>query len=262
MSNEAHVESMPVVSRFFFAIACFIMIVFDGVFAADVDRTRRLLPPRSAGPKAKEADNKASEKAADAHEASKKSSTSADAAQNVEESESGVDSSLKDRSPPKPKSIPPVAGTSDLAAKQDNTSNETATEEGAADKFGSRERGALLLLSLLQREGRFVDFLQQDVTNFDDTQVGAAARVVHEGCRRALETHLEIAPIRAEAEGEKTKLEAGYDVQAIKLVGNVSGKPPYKGVVQHRGWRALSLQLPNEVGAHDASVLAQAEVEL
>ncbi len=132
----------------------------------------------------------------------------------------------------------------------------------SGERFAPRERGALLLLALLQREGRFVDFLQQEVTDFDDEQVGAAARVVHEGCRRALKGHLEVAPIRDEAEGDKVTLEDGYDVQANKLVGNVSGKPPYKGAVQHRGWRAERLQLPSEVGDHDPSVLAQAEVEL
>jgi hypothetical protein len=166
----------------------------------------------------------------------------------VEESASGVDSNLKHRSPPKPKSVPPAAPASEVVAE--------------AEKFAPRERGALLLLSLLQREGRFVDFLQQDVASFDDAQVGAAARVVHDGCRRALKSHLKVEPIATEAEGDRTTLEAGYDVQAIKLVGNVSGKPPYKGNVQHRGWRAMSLDLPKEVGAHDASVLAQAEIEL
>ena len=119
-----------------------------------------------------------------------------------------------------------------------------------------------LLMALLQREGRFIDFLQQDVTDFEDEQVGAAARVVHEGCRRALKNHLQVVPIRDEAEGDKVTLNDGYDVQATKLVGNVSGKPPYRGAVQHRGWRAKHLQLPSEVGAHDPSVLAQAEVEL
>lgn len=137
-----------------------------------------------------------------------------------------------------------------------------AAEAVPESGYPARERGALLLLALLQREGRFVDFLQQDVTDFDDEQVGAAARVVHEGCRRALKGHLKVSAIRAEAEGDKVTLDVGYDVQANKLVGNVTGKPPYKGSVQHRGWRAEHLELPKEVGDHDPSVLAQAEVEL
>jgi hypothetical protein len=241
---------MPVVSRFFFALTCFIMIIFDGVFAADVDRTRRLLPPRSPSPKADETQPGQTNLVAAPTTPSDNSTINA-----IEESASGVDSALKDRSPPKPKSVPPPAPGETKEPLIDAVAI-------AGESFAPRERGALLLLSLLQREGRFVDFLQQDVTSFDDSQVGAAARVVHDGCRRALKGHLTVEPIRAEAEGEKTTLAAGYDVQAIKLVGNVSGKPPYKGSVQHRGWRAASIELPQEVGAHDPSVLAQAEIEL
>jgi hypothetical protein len=121
---------------------------------------------------------------------------------------------------------------------------------------------ALQLLSLLQREGRLVDFLQQDITSFPDADVGAAARVVHEGCRRALRTHARIEPVRAENEGTLVRLEAGFDADRVKLVGDVHGQPPYAGILRHRGWRAETLELPQIMGGHDARVLAPAEVEL
>jgi hypothetical protein len=121
---------------------------------------------------------------------------------------------------------------------------------------------ALQLLGLLQREGRFVDFLKQDLASFGDAEIGAAARVVHEGCRRAVAQHLTIAPIRAEAEGAQVTVDAGYEVAAVKLTGNVKGSAPYRGVLRHRGWRAESIQLPRAVGDHDARVLAPAEIEL
>jgi hypothetical protein len=92
--------------------------------------------------------------------------------------------------------------------------------------------------------------------------VGAAARVVHEGCRKALRTHAEIEPVRAEDEGARVKLEGGFDADSVKLVGDVKGEPPYAGVLRHRGWRARKLELPRLVGAHDAHILAPAEVEL
>ena len=57
--------------------------------------------------------------------------------------------------------------------------------------------GAIALLTLFQREGRLVDFLEQDVTTFPDAEVGAAARVVHEGCRKALRAHALVKPVRA-----------------------------------------------------------------
>jgi hypothetical protein len=121
---------------------------------------------------------------------------------------------------------------------------------------------ALQLLGLLQREGRLVDFLQQDLSAFGDAEIGAATRVVHEGCRRALTRHVKVAPIRAENEGSKVTLEAGYAPAQIKLTGNVAGSPPYRGVLRHRGWRAESIDLPRAVGDHDARVLAPAEIEL
>jgi Domain of unknown function (DUF2760) len=121
---------------------------------------------------------------------------------------------------------------------------------------------ALQLLSLLQREGRFVDFLQQDIASFPDADVGAAARIVHDGCRRALRAHATIEPVRTEDEGARVVLSEGFAPDEVKLTGAVGGQPPYKGVLRHRGWRATRLELPRIVGAHDAHVLAPAEVEL
>jgi hypothetical protein len=121
---------------------------------------------------------------------------------------------------------------------------------------------ALQLLSMLQREGRLVDFLEQDITTFADADVGAAARVVHEGCRKALHAHAQIEPVFVDDEGARVKLAAGFDADEVKLVGDVRGEPPYTGVLRHRGWRATRLDLPQIVGGHDAHVLAPAEVEL
>jgi hypothetical protein len=121
---------------------------------------------------------------------------------------------------------------------------------------------ALQLLSLLQREGRLVDFLQQDIASFPDADVGAAARIVHDGCRRALLAHATIEPVRSETEGARVVLTAGFAPDDVKLTGEVGGEPPYRGVLRHRGWRATRLELPQIVGGHDAHVLAPAEVEL
>ena len=120
--------------------------------------------------------------------------------------------------------------------------------------------GALQLLSLLQREGRFVDFVEQDVTTFSDQDVGAAARLVHEGCRRALHAHARVVNVRGETEGAPfTLAQASSDV---KLVGNVAGSAPFRGVLRHRGWRVEQLKLPTRIGTHDPQVVAQAELEL
>jgi hypothetical protein len=121
--------------------------------------------------------------------------------------------------------------------------------------------GALQLLALLQREGRLVDFVQQDITKFADAEIGAAARVVHEGCRRALSAHASVASIRNEKEGAAITVETA-DADAVKLTGNVSGSAPYRGVLRHRGWRIDNFKLPTLVGQRDLGVVAPAEVEL
>ena len=96
---------------------------------------------------------------------------------------------------------------------------------------------ALQLLGLLQQEGRFIDFLQEDVAAYSDAEVGAAARVVHEGCRKTLTEHLSIEPVRSEAEGTRVTLEAGFDSSAVRLTGKVVGEAPFTGSLTHRGWR-------------------------
>ncbi|MEW9897633.1 DUF2760 domain-containing protein [Chitinivorax sp. PXF-14] len=121
---------------------------------------------------------------------------------------------------------------------------------------------ALQLLSLLQRDARLIDFTQENLTGFSDADVGAAARLVHEGCAKVLREHFTIEPVRSEAEGSRIELQAGFDAASIRLTGNVVGQAPFRGSLSHRGWRATSTRLPKLADGHDASVLAPAEVEL
>ena len=124
------------------------------------------------------------------------------------------------------------------------------------------ETAALQLLGLLQREARFVDFVQEDIQGYGDAEIGAAARVVHEGCRKVLREHFTLEPVRAEAEGSRLTLQPGFDAAAVRVSGNVVGQPPFTGTLAHRGWRATGTRLPRLAPNHDASIVAQAEVEL
>jgi hypothetical protein len=121
---------------------------------------------------------------------------------------------------------------------------------------------ALQLLGLLQQEGRLVDFLEEDVAQYSDEEIGAAVRVVHEGCRKALHEHLTLQPIRQEAEGARITLERGFDASALRPTGNLVGEPPFSGTLAHRGWRAAEIRLPKLAKDHDVHVIAPAEVEL
>lgn len=122
--------------------------------------------------------------------------------------------------------------------------------------------GALQLLGLLQREARFVDFLEEDVAGYGDADIGAAARVVHEGCRKVLRENFTIAPVRDEAEGARITLPAGFDAAAVRITGNVVGQPPFAGSLTHRGWRVVDTRLPKVSRSHELSILTPAEVEL
>ncbi|UTY58626.1 DUF2760 domain-containing protein [Massilia sp. erpn] len=121
---------------------------------------------------------------------------------------------------------------------------------------------ALQLLSLLQREARLIDFTQENLSGYADADIGAAARVVHEGCSKVLREHFSIEPVRSEAEGSRVTLPEGFDAGSVRLTGNVVGKAPFTGSLSHRGWRAASVRLPKLAEAHDAKILAPAEVEL
>jgi hypothetical protein len=121
---------------------------------------------------------------------------------------------------------------------------------------------ALQLLSLLQREARLIDFANENITVYSDADIGAAARVVHEGCARVLREHFTIEAVRGELEGARVTLPEGFDAASVRLTGNVVGKAPFTGTLSHRGWRAAKVSLPQLADKHDASIIAPAEVEL
>ena len=124
------------------------------------------------------------------------------------------------------------------------------------------QASGLQVLAMLQREGRWLDFLQEDVTAYPDADVGAAARVVHAGCRKVLAQWVRLEPVLKEKEGDSVTVPAGFDPQRIRLTGNVAGQPPFRGLLKHHGWVTHTVQLPAVSPSMDPRVLAPAEVEL
>ncbi len=121
----------------------------------------------------------------------------------------------------------------------------------------------LRVLAVLQRDGRLVDFLQEDIDGYSDAQVGAAVRDIHRGCRKALREYLTVEPVLNQPEESSVNVPADFDPAAIRLSGNVAGSPPFKGVLKHHGWKVKAVHLPVMPGARDeSSVLAPAEVEI
>ncbi|MEY3786055.1 MAG: hypothetical protein RLZ75_260 [Pseudomonadota bacterium] len=126
----------------------------------------------------------------------------------------------------------------------------------------STPEAAVQFLGLLQKEARFIDFIKEDITNYSDADVGVAARVVHEGCNKALNEHFTLASIRSEQEGEKITLPQGFDASLVRLTGNIIGSAPFTGTLVHRGWQVTDIRMAKLTQGHNANILAAAEVEL
>ena len=121
---------------------------------------------------------------------------------------------------------------------------------------------AVQLLALLQRDGRLIDFFNENIAPFSDAQVGAAARNVHDSCRQVLERYVTLEPIIDSEEGQPVTVQDDIDPAMTKLIGNVTGHPPLNGVLRHRGWQATRIQLPPLPDGSGRSVVAPAEVEI
>jgi hypothetical protein len=120
----------------------------------------------------------------------------------------------------------------------------------------------LRFLSHLQQSSRLLDFFKEDISEFDDEQVGAAVRAIHRDCGKALEELIALRPLLDKEEGETIAITEGYDPQVYKLIGNLKGTPPYKGVIKHRGWKAHRLSLPKSLSEQKKEVVCPAEVEI
>jgi hypothetical protein len=148
------------------------------------------------------------------------------------------------------------------ATAQPELSDAAAAVVRAPVSIERPDDGAVLLLSVLQREGRLVDFLMEDLGTYSDAQIGAAVRDVHGNSRRALASALELEPILEGAEEQIITVPNGFDPASIKLVGRVVGTGPFRGVLRHRGWRSSRVQLPALGAPEGRQIISPAEVEV
>jgi hypothetical protein len=122
---------------------------------------------------------------------------------------------------------------------------------------------ALTLLAALQREARLVDFLKEDLSGYDDAQIGAAVRDLHRDAAAVLERLFALRPLRDQEEGVHVEIPAGFDPALVTLTGQVTGSPPFQGTLVHQGWQATHCALPTWSGqSDDALIITPAEVEV
>jgi hypothetical protein len=150
--------------------------------------------------------------------------------------------------------LPPAPGDGIAAAD--------APPPAPADGTQLRSEGALLLLSLFQREGRLLDFLRESIERHDDGAIGAAVRAVHRGCRKVLDEHVSLQPVVQGEEDAPVTVPGGFDPREIQLTGITAGAPPFQGILVHHGWRAAEVRFPTLTGSSDRRVLAPAEVRV
>ena len=116
------------------------------------------------------------------------------------------------------------------------------------------------MLGAFQREGRLVDFLMEDLNAAGDAEIGAAARVVHRGCRKVMDNFFELSPVWPGEEGTQVTIEAGYDPRRIDVLGG-SDTPPIVGTLTHGGWCLRKVELPVPTAAFQLDLIQKAEVE-
>lgn len=159
--------------------------------------------------------------------------------------------------------VPPPAAKAGKVRRDSGTGGEVPQPPSPSTPAEPSIQPAIQILTALQQEGRFIDFLQEDLGLYDDSQIGAAVRSIHEGCRKALGEVVELKPILDEGEGTTVTISPGFDARAIRLTGNVSGDPPFTGILRHRGWKAHRLELPRPMADQERNrVIAPAEVEI
>lgn len=161
----------------------------------------------------------------------------------------------------------PSIGVADTEDKKiDSTAvptvKESSTVEESSTVKESSPESALQFLGLLQQEARLIDFVQEEIGAYSDEEVGAAARVVHEGSKKAINEYFTLSPIRTEDEESRVTLAEGFNASEVRLTGNVVGAAPFTGTLIHRGWRAEAVNLPKLSAGHDTTIVAAAEVEL
>jgi len=122
---------------------------------------------------------------------------------------------------------------------------------------------AITLLATLQREARFIDFVQEPIDGYNDAQIGAAAREVHRECGQVLKRFFDLQPVVSQAEGSEIDVPEDFETERFRLTGKVVDQAPWHGRLVHHGWLAAKCELPQWTGSPaQASVVTAAEVEI
>ncbi|MFH1077127.1 MAG: DUF2760 domain-containing protein [Pseudomonadota bacterium] len=124
------------------------------------------------------------------------------------------------------------------------------------------EAGACQLLSILQNKGGLIDFLNKDISNYSDEQIAIMAKQIHKDCGNALNECVILTHIISEKEGSPIAIPEELNQSEIRLTGNISVGPPFKGSLRYQGWRATRIILPVIPQDQDYTIISPVEVEI
>jgi len=156
----------------------------------------------------------------------------------------------------------PIEAPTETAITEKTVIVEKKAVEHAPQLKDTSPDAALQLLTLLQQDARFIDFVKEDLSTYSDADIGAAARVVHEGSKKTLDTYFTLEAVRSEEEETRISLPEGFNASEVRLTGNVVGEAPFNGTLIHKGWKVSKTKLPKIAEGHDTAIVAPAEVEL
>ncbi len=158
-----------------------------------------------------------------------------------------------------------IVPSSSVDQKRDDRSSSNKEKKDFLDRKLEQDRKRRLFLhalSVLQRDGRLLDFFDENLSEYEDEQIGAAVRSIQEDCKKTIHKYINPKSVVNKDEGDEVTIEEGFDIDSIKLTGNVSGEPPFKGIVKHRGWKAGKSEIPKLSDIKDAAIIVPAEVEI
>jgi len=121
--------------------------------------------------------------------------------------------------------------------------------------------GACALLALMQREARFLDFTLEDISQLPDEQVGAVSRLVHGDLKKLIRQYMELKPVIDADEGQKVSLGQDRMPYEIQVASDRDVSLPFTATLRHKGYRLVSINLPQKKHPEAVRVLMPAELD-
>lgn len=142
-----------------------------------------------------------------------------------------------------------------------SSTHEPATRVPPQTPSRAAQNPAITLLATLQREARLIDLIYENLDQYQDAQIGAAARPCLKQCRQSLDRILKIEKLVAAAENDVVTIPADAAAARYRWIGESPASQAATAKLVHPGWQAVEIELPQWSGkTDDAEIIAPAQV--